>query len=77
MRLAVCLCGTPQASNIGGIRGGRTPNLEAFRLTESLQWAQQILDGTSILKIAEKELVGKERLVALLGRLKEGPCAIW
>jgi hypothetical protein len=70
MGIAVCLCGTSQLPNLGGLRGGRTPNREISRLWESLGWARQSSDGSAVLKIAEEQLAGRESLDVLAGRTK-------
>jgi hypothetical protein len=41
MTVGVCLCGTRQPPNIGGVRGGRTPNLRLTNFLASLERAQQ------------------------------------
>ena len=44
MGVAICLCGTPHPPSLGGIRSGRTPNLELMRFMASLESAQQCLN---------------------------------
>lgn len=70
MGIAVCLCGTPQLPNIGGIRGGRTPNQEISRLWESLGWARQSLDGSAVSWGVRQAMAGRESLEVLAGRVK-------
>ena len=69
MTIAICLCGTPQTPNIGGVRGGHTPNAELVTLRDSLDQAQKSLDGTTVLKGSEAELAQPESLDVLARRL--------
>src|SRR5579864_8158065 len=46
-RQLVCLCGRPMSPNIGGLRGGRTPNFELTQFLESLKNGQARLSGDS------------------------------
>ena len=70
MGIAVCLCGTPQLPNLGGLRGGRTPNAEISMLLESLGWARQSSDGSAVLWGVRRAMAGRESLDVLAGRVK-------
>ena len=70
MTVAVCLCGLPQRPNIGGIRGGRTPNQELNQLMESLEAAQKSLDGRVLSQAAKHGRVKLGEASALELRLK-------
>jgi len=56
MTLLICLCGTPLAPLIGGVRGGRTPNLELVQfldsLKDSLEWLKHHHDRELLLGVA-------------------------
>ena len=52
--ILVCLCGTPVAPRLGGVRGGRTPNLELSQFVESLDQAQKVLDKRRREKVKQK-----------------------
>jgi hypothetical protein len=61
MTVRVCLCGAPLDPEIGGLRGGRTPNRELCRFLESLAKAKKQLkenhDPGLVLGAAEQQLV--------------------
>jgi nucleoid DNA-binding protein len=60
MTLLVCLCGTPLAPSIGGVRGGRTPNVELLQFLDSLEQCREWLvhqhDRELLLAAAEEHL---------------------
>jgi len=74
MSLAVCLCGTPLKPEIGGVRGGRTANLELAKLLDSLQTChariRDLHDGASVLATAGEHLAKAESIQVLVDRLK-------
>jgi nucleoid DNA-binding protein len=70
MKIAVCLCGAPQMPNIGGVHWGHTPNAEISRLYESIQGAQQSLNGSAVSELASGSLAGKSDLSTLAERMK-------
>ena len=70
MGIAVCLCGTPQLPNLGGLRGGRTPNAEISVLLESLGWARQSLESSPGLWSVRQEMAGRESMDVLAGRVQ-------
>jgi hypothetical protein len=70
MKIAVCLCGAPQMPNIGGVHWGHTPNAEISRLYESIQGAQQSLNGSAVSELAGGSLAGKSDLSTLAERMK-------
>ena len=41
--MLVCLCGTPVAPQLGGIRGGRTPNVEMVQFLRSLDQVKEAM----------------------------------
>jgi hypothetical protein len=43
MTLLVCLCGSPLRPNLGGVRGGHTPNFEVGRLFSGLKAAHRAI----------------------------------
>jgi nucleoid DNA-binding protein len=75
MTLLVCLCGTPRAPSIGGVRGGRTPNVELAHLVDSLQncqaWLKDHHDGDLVLAAAEAHLAKAESFQVLAGQMKD------
>jgi nucleoid DNA-binding protein len=74
MTLLVCLCGTPLKPSIGGLRGGRTPNVELLKLFDSLRKSQACLqdhhDGDLVRAAAEEYLAKAESFQALAGQLQ-------
>ena len=60
MPLLVCLCGAPRYPSLGGIRGGRTSNLQLVQLLNSLKNCHARLkdhhDGDSVCAAAEAHL---------------------
>ena len=72
--LLVCLCGTPLRPEIGGARGGRTPNLELAQLLDGLKNSHARLkdhhDGDSVLAEAETHLATAESIQVLSDQLK-------
>jgi nucleoid DNA-binding protein len=74
MTLLVCLCGAPLTPSIGGVRGGRTPNVELVKLLDSLQngqaWLKDHHDRDLVLAAAEAHLAKAESFQVLAGQLK-------
>jgi nucleoid DNA-binding protein len=68
--LRVCLCGTPLTPETGGIRGGRTYDVEVSRLMASLEQGQELRDGNSVLAVAAQHLALPEEWEVLSARLK-------
>jgi hypothetical protein len=92
MTVCVCLCGVPLNPEIGGLRGGRTPNYELVRFLESLAKGKKRLkenhDSGSVLDAAENQLVKLaafqatekqlKRLQKHVGqRMRAGPGRFW
>jgi nucleoid DNA-binding protein len=75
MTVRVCLCGTPLDPEIGGLRGGRTPNCELNRFRESLATAKKQLkenhDPGSVLGAAEEQLVKLDAFQATEKQLQQ------
>ncbi len=69
MGIAVCLCGTPQLPNLGGVRGG-IPGREVNTLRECLFGARRCLDGSAVLWGVRRAMAGRESLDVLAGRVK-------
>jgi nucleoid DNA-binding protein len=73
MTLLVCLCGAPLTPSIGGVRGGRTPNLELAHLLDSLKNCYARLkdhhDGDSVLAAAEAHMSKAESFQVLADEL--------
>jgi nucleoid DNA-binding protein len=75
MTVCVCLCGTPLDPEIGGLRGGRTPNRELDRFLKSLAKAKKQLkenhDPGLVLGAAEEQLVKLDAMRAAEERLQQ------
>ena len=75
MTLLVCLCGSPLAPDIGGVRGGRAFNTELIALLASLQKAREGLEearrGDSVLAaLRSVPLASPETFAPLATRLE-------
>jgi nucleoid DNA-binding protein len=74
MPLLVCLCGAPLKPEIGGVRGGRTANLELAQLLVSLEnchaWLKDHHDENLVSAGAEALLAKAEAFQALAGQVK-------
>ena len=66
MTVLVCLCGTPLRPQLGGVRGGHTPNAEIndfFRSFDKVEGRQRLReDHTAIERLVSEELTQKKNL---------------
>jgi hypothetical protein len=75
MPLLVCLCGAPLKPEIGGVRGGRTANLELLFFLDSLEnchaWLKDHHDENLVSAGAKERLAKPESLQVLADQLKD------
>jgi nucleoid DNA-binding protein len=74
MPLLVCLCGRPLRPETGGVREGRTFNLNLAQLLDGLEnshaWLTHHYDGDLVLAAAEAHLANAESFQVLAGQPK-------
>ena len=64
--ILVCLCGTPVRPNLGGVRAGRTPNLQTVALMDSMACAGEQVrkeqDAEAVLQPCREHAVTRAEL---------------
>jgi nucleoid DNA-binding protein len=59
--MLVCLCGTPVPPRWGGVRGGRTPNVELSQFHRSLEQAKDVLASRQRKAVKQNAVEGSAR----------------